>query len=66
MKVPQGNSLCSYLKQSKKSFSSSFLIQNQRTGEQNRSYLGELVSVRGVNMVQILCTHVCKWENDTC
>jgi hypothetical protein len=19
-----------------------------------------------VNMVQILCTHVCKWKNDTC
>jgi hypothetical protein len=33
MEAPQGNSLCSYLKQPKISFSSSsFLIQNQRTG----------------------------------
>jgi hypothetical protein len=21
---------------------------------------------RKVNMVQILCTHVCKWKNETC
>jgi hypothetical protein len=21
---------------------------------------------RRVNIVQILCTHVCKWKNDTC
>jgi hypothetical protein len=21
---------------------------------------------RRVNMVQILCTHVCKWKNETC
>jgi hypothetical protein len=36
--VPQGNSLCSYLKQIKMSFFS--LIQNQRPGEWNRSCLG--------------------------
>jgi hypothetical protein len=37
MEILQGNSLCSYLKQTKFHF---FLLQNQRTGGQNRSYLG--------------------------
>jgi hypothetical protein len=41
MKVLQGNSQCSYLKQPKMSFflSSSFLIQNHRTGRWSRFYL---------------------------
>jgi hypothetical protein len=71
--MPQGNSLCSYLKQAKMSlFSFSFfLIQNQRTEEQNRSCLGAGIGGKGeevgkgyrrVNMVQILCVHVCKWK----
>jgi hypothetical protein len=38
MKVPQLNSQCSYHKQTKMSFF--FLLQNQRTGEQNWSCLG--------------------------
>jgi hypothetical protein len=72
MEMSEGNSLCSYLKQAKMSFC--FLIQNQRTGGRNRS-CWELVPAgagecrercRRVNMVQILCTHVCKWKNDTC
>jgi hypothetical protein len=47
-----------------------FLLQNWRTGGWNRSCLGGLVPVPGervwVNIVLILCTHVCKWKNDTC
>jgi hypothetical protein len=39
MEMSQENSLCSYLKQTKMSFFS-FLLQNQRTGGQNRSCLG--------------------------
>jgi hypothetical protein len=38
MEMSQGNSLYRYLKQTKMSFS--FYLQNQRTGEQNRSCLG--------------------------
>jgi hypothetical protein len=74
IEMSQGNSLCSYLKQTKMSF----LFTKQKTGEQNRSCLGKRESVtsgnredvgkgcRRVNMVQILCTHVCKWKNETC
>jgi hypothetical protein len=54
-----------------------FLLQNWRTGGQNRSCLGaggggpsgrrkEVgKGCRRVNMEQILCIHVCKWKNDT-
>jgi hypothetical protein len=45
MEVPQGNFLCSYLKQPQMSFFSSFLIQNQWKGWCNRSCLGMLVPV---------------------
>jgi hypothetical protein len=47
MEVPQGNSLCSYLKQAKMSlFSFSFFLkQNQGTGGQNKSCLGEMIPV---------------------
>jgi hypothetical protein len=50
-------------------------LQNQRTGGQNRSYLGiwyqwERGNVgkeyRRVNIMQIPCAHVCKWKNKTC
>jgi hypothetical protein len=39
MEVPQGNSLCTYLKQTKMSFSSSFsfLTQNWKTGGQGKT-----------------------------
>jgi hypothetical protein len=42
MEISQGNSLYSYLylKQAKMSFLFFFLLQNQRTGGQNRSCLG--------------------------
>jgi hypothetical protein len=62
-----------------------FLLQNWRTGGQNRSWGGVDISgseeevgkcvgsgkvCRRVHMVQILythvCTHVCKWKNETC
>jgi hypothetical protein len=41
MKMSQGNSLCSYLKQIKMSFA--FLLQNLRTGGRNRSCLEGMV-----------------------
>jgi hypothetical protein len=50
-------------------------LQKWRTGEQSRSWLwcwyqweGEDVEGghRRVSVVQIRCTHVCKWKNDTC
>jgi hypothetical protein len=73
VEVPQGNSLCSYLKQKCPCFSS-FLIQ---IGEQEaRTDPDYVVGTRGgggvwkcwkrVNMMQILCTHACKWKNDIC
>jgi hypothetical protein len=43
-----------------------------RRAEQIRSCLGWGVGIpvgkgcKKVNAVQILCTHVCKWKNDTC
>jgi hypothetical protein len=74
------NSLCrELLKQAKMSFYFFFLLQNWRTGGQNRfcgrwggelgtSGRGEVAEKEGrrVNMVQILCTHKYKCENDTC
>jgi hypothetical protein len=71
MEMSQGNSLYSYLKQTKCHY---FPLQDQRTGGQNRSCLlgwyqwkGEDVrkGCRKVNMVQILCVHVCKWKTET-
>jgi hypothetical protein len=74
METSQGNSLCSYLKQTKMSFF--FLLQNRRIGGQNQSCLGTgLVPLgrgeevrkghRRVSTVQILCIHVRKQKNDT-
>jgi hypothetical protein len=73
MEISQGNSLGSYLylKQAKMYF---FPLQNQRTRGLNRFCRGVVVVVvvisgrwkmvgkgyRRVNMVQILCTHLCK------
>jgi hypothetical protein len=50
-----------------------FILQNQRTGGQNRSRRGSTSGRRQVagkegrrvNTVQILCTHVCKCKTDT-
>jgi hypothetical protein len=52
-----------------------FLLQNWRTGGWNRSCPGGVATSVGgvggkgsrrVNMVQKMCTHVCKCKNDTC
>jgi hypothetical protein len=74
MEMSHGNSRCSYLKQTNLSFF--FLLQNQRTGSAqgrvggsgigNRSVENVGKGCRRVNMVQILCTHACKWKNDAC
>jgi hypothetical protein len=73
MEISKGNSLCSYLKQTRMSLF--FFLQNQRTGGWNRSrerrecYQGEVdgTTERGKEVgkghgrvVQILCTYVCK------
>jgi hypothetical protein len=76
MEVQQRNSLCSYLKQAKMSFLFPFFC---KTGEQEGCkspavvggaggcwYQWEGERCRRVNMVQILCTHICIWKNDTC
>jgi hypothetical protein len=73
MEMSQRNSLCSYLKQTKMSF---FLNKiREKKGEtgpvqgegilyQSREKLGN--GCGRVNIVEILCTYVCKWKNDTC
>jgi hypothetical protein len=70
MEMPQGNSLCIYLKQAKISFF--FFIykireQEGRTGLARgigTSGGGDVVGkgCRRVSIMQILCTHVCKWK----
>jgi hypothetical protein len=73
MEVPQGNSLNSHLKLAKMLFFA-FTKSKNRKAEQvlpreiDNSWRGEEVGkgCRRVNMVQILCTHVCNWKNDTC
>jgi nickel-dependent lactate racemase len=66
----EGNSLCSYLKQTKMSFYSSSTKSQNRMVEQvlpggvgNRR-MGDDVGKRSrmVITVHILCTHVCKWK----
>jgi hypothetical protein len=71
MEVPQGSSLCNYLKQLKMSFFFSYKLREQETeqvlpegvGTKGWGGGGERVSV---NIVQIPCAHVCKWKNETC
>jgi hypothetical protein len=76
MEMPQENSLAAILSKNVIIFS----FANQRTREWNKSggrgvqgkagttKRGEEVAkgCNMVNMVQTLCTHVCKWKNDTC
>jgi abortive infection bacteriophage resistance protein len=74
MQRSQGNPQYRYLKETKMSFF--FLLQNQRTGGQNKScqeggwYQLERKRCgkwcKMVNMVRILCTHECKGKNETC
>jgi hypothetical protein len=66
METSQGNSLCSYLNETNMSFC--FLLQKQRIDPVwgvSTSGSGEDAGMR-LNMVQILCTHVCKWKNEIC
>jgi hypothetical protein len=74
MEMSQRNSLYSYLKQTKMSFFSFTKSENRRV-EKVLPGGGLGTSGRGVevgkgcgrvNMVQILCAHVCKWKNGTC
>jgi hypothetical protein len=71
MEMSQGNSLCSYLSKKNKNV----LFYFYKIGEQvlfggrvGTSGRGEEVGkeCRRVNIVQILCTHVCKWKSDGC
>jgi uncharacterized Fe-S cluster-containing MiaB family protein len=73
MALSQVNSLYNYLKQTKISFFL-FIKSENRRAEQVLSevlvavWKGEEVE-KGcgmMNMVEILCTHVCKWKSGTC
>jgi hypothetical protein len=78
METTQGNSLCSYvyLKLAKTSCFSFYLllflfykIREQEGGTGSAlGWEGAGGGERGrrMNMVQIMCTHVCKCKNDTC
>jgi hypothetical protein len=73
MEMSQGNSLYSYLKQTKMSFVFFTKPENRRAdgvlyGAVDTSVRDEEVGkgCRRVNIVQILGTHVCKWKNETC
>jgi hypothetical protein len=69
MEMSQGNSLCSYFKQTKTSL---FSFKNQRTGGHNMFSLGGVGNTgrienvgkvfTRVNIVLALCMHVCKWK----
>jgi hypothetical protein len=73
MKMSQEKPMYSYLKQTKMSFFFFYKIREQegRIGPVwglATNGRGENVGkgYRRVNMVQILCTHICKWKNETC
>jgi hypothetical protein len=72
MEMSQRNSLYCYLKQFFSLFSLfSFTKLEGRTGPVwgvGTGVRGEDVGkeYRRVNMMQTLCTHVCKWKNETC
>jgi hypothetical protein len=74
MEMSQRNSLCIYLKQTKISCLF-FFYKNGEQESRTSTARGVDTSGRGqevgkghgrVNVVQIVCTHVCKWKNDTC
>jgi hypothetical protein len=69
MEISQGNSLCSYLKETKMSFFFSFTKSENRRIEQVPAWMGGWYQWEGedirkgyrrVNIVQILYTHACK------
>jgi hypothetical protein len=43
-----------------------FYIIREQEGRTSRRREDVEKGCRRVNMVQILCTHVCKWKNETC
>jgi hypothetical protein len=77
MEISQGNSLGTYLylKQAKNVFHFIFSLFSS-TKSENKStqseswhlWQGEVLGKRDrrINMVQKMCTHVCKCKNDTC
>jgi hypothetical protein len=76
MEVPQGNSLCSYLKEVKMSFLFPFFCKIREQEGGTGLVSGGVVDTRGkgekvgkgckrVNLLQILCTHECKWKKHT-
>jgi hypothetical protein len=70
MEVPEGNSLCSYLKKTQKCHFHLLFLYNIRIQEKEHVLPVGVITgrkenevekcSRRVNMVQILCTHVCK------
>jgi hypothetical protein len=73
IEMSQGNSLFSYGKQTKTLLFSLTKSENSSTGqvlpgvEDWCQCGGEVGKGCGwVNIVQILCTHECKWKNETC
>jgi hypothetical protein len=73
MEMSQGNSLCSYHKQTKMSFFSFTKSENRKVeqvlpgGGEWYQWEGEEVGTgcRKVTILQVLCAHVCKWKNET-
>jgi hypothetical protein len=72
MEMSQGNNPYSYLKQTKMSFFSFTIMENRK--EKQVFYVGLAPVGRGedirkgcmrVNMVDMLCTHICKFKNET-
>jgi hypothetical protein len=73
VEMSQENALYSNLKPAKPSFFIFTKLENRRVkqvlpGEVVTHERGEDIGkgCRRVNIVQILCTHECKWKNDTC
>jgi hypothetical protein len=71
MEMSQINSLYSYLKQTKMSFFFFTKLENRRVeqvlfGGWFQWKVKDIeTGYRRVNMVQVLCTNVCKWKNET-
>jgi hypothetical protein len=68
MEMSQGNFLCSYLKQTKCHFTKS---ENERAKqvpvwEDQWEVGGCGERVKEDEYVQILCTNICRWKNETC
>jgi hypothetical protein len=68
MEVPQGNSLCIYLKQTKSHFFSFTKSENRAEqvlpGDEWDGGLDMGKWCGSVNIMQILHTRICKWRNE--